>query len=123
MNLEDALAILLANNIINTSEYWLDVVDTGTVDTESMEIFILNVAQYIEDNPALAELLMRWNGTELIPVARVNRAVIESMVITGGLLSQPTYGNPKVPSSQLQSINVVEGLGVSYSYDFLDDFL
>lgn len=122
MNLEDALAILLANNIINTSEYWLDVVDTGTVDTEFMEIFILNVAQYIEDNPALAELLMRWNGTELIPVARVNRVVIENIVTTGGLLSQPTYGNPKVPSSQLQSINVVEGLGVSYSYDFLDDF-
>lgn len=122
MNLEDALAILLANNIINTSEYWLDVVDTGTVDTEFMEIFILNIAQYIEDNPALAELLMRWNGTELIPVARVNRVVIDNMVITGGLLSQPTYGNPKVPSSQLQSINVVEGLGVSYSYDFLGDF-
>ena len=119
MNLEDALATLLANNIINTSEDWLDVVDTGTVDTESMEIFILNVAQYIEDNPALAELLMRWNGTELIPVARVNRTVIESMVITGGLLSQPTYGSPKAPSSQLQSINVVEGLGVSYSYDFV----
>jgi ABC-type glycerol-3-phosphate transport system substrate-binding protein len=120
MNLEDALATLLANNIINASEDWLDVVDTGTVDTESMEIFILNVAQYIEDNPALAELLMRWNGTELIPVARVNRVVIENMVTTGGLLNQPTMGVPKIPTSAVPAINTTKGLKVNYSYEFLE---
>jgi hypothetical protein len=66
------------------------------------------------------DMLMRWNGTELVSVACVNRVVIENIVTTGGLLSQPTYGIPKTPASQLQSINVVEGLGVSYSY-VLDD--
>jgi hypothetical protein len=67
------------------------------------------------------DILMRWTGTELVPVACVNRVVIENIVATGGLLNQPTYGSPKTPPSQLQSINVAEGLGVSYSYDFLDD--
>lgn len=104
--LEIALNLLLANNITNSPAYWINAINTGVFDSVNVQQLILNTADYVEINPALTEILKRWNGTAWVAAARVNR-------IEAGT-------NSSMPYSYLPTLSPRAGMTLSYSYQIID---
>lgn len=63
----------------------------------------------------MGEVLKRWNGSELVTVASVNRIEIGGGG-SDGILNHPTYGRPKIPMSNVPSHNATDGLNINYTY-------
>jgi hypothetical protein len=114
--LEIALALLYANSVINSPEYWENAINTEVFDSAHVQQLILNMADYVENNPAMKEILKRWNGTTWVTVARLNRVEVIGTGESTGILDHPKIGSPVVPYSDVNTINTVNGLNHNYSY-------
>ena len=66
----------------------------------------------------MSEMLMRWDGTKLVPVVRVQR--LENVIANeqGGLLNQPKIGTslPSFIPTTSKTLNAANGLDNYYDY-------
>ena len=65
----------------------------------------------------MSEMLMRWDGTKLVPVVRVQR--LENVIVNeqGGLLNQPKIGTKGITFGKLsKTLNAANGLDNYYDY-------
>lgn len=67
----------------------------------------------------MSEMLMRWDGTKLVPVVRVQR--LENVIANeqGGLLNQPKTDTslPSFIPTTSKTINALNGLHNDYYYE------
>lgn len=70
----------------------------------------------------MSEMLMRWDGTKLVPVVRVQR--LENVIANeqGGLLNQPKIDTslPNPSRATSKTINASNGLHNDYYYEITD---